>query len=353
VNFIVLLRYALVSQLVIVVADWYGRPAIDSLSLPALSQLTRFGVATPLPHGWRAWLAAAMGRRDLAALAPGAVAAAAKDQDAPAHDTVAWLTSALHLTASLTTVHLDYTGLLRLDPATQTELAASFDEHFAERGYRLEATRAGGFLTRGPPPAADVDTTDPARCLGSSVAEALPHGPGAVTLRRLSGEIEMWLHEHAINRARALEGRVPISALWAWGGGRPLERHAGSESASAITRAMPQVFSDDPYVEGLCRTSGIQCAPAPQTLASVLSVSAPHRIATVEIFRPLAAGTLATPLDALASLDRDWVRPALDALNRREVRRICVVANDRCVWLSARDRLKFWRSARGALERLG
>ena len=93
-----------------------------------------------------------MRRADIAVAAPGAVAAAALAEDASAPEGVAWLTSALHLTASLTTVHLDHAGLLRLDARTQRELSSSFDAHFGERGYRLEPIRSGGFLTWGPDP---------------------------------------------------------------------------------------------------------------------------------------------------------------------------------------------------------
>ena len=348
-----LLRYALVSQLVIVAADWYGRPAASSVPLPGLTQLVRFGLAQPLQRGWRAWLALSMRRADIAVAAPGAVAAAALAEDASAPEGVAWLTSALHLTASLTTVHLDHAGLLRLDARTQRELSSSFDAHFGERGYRLEPIRSGGFLTWGPAPPAHIETIDPARCLGSSVAGALPHGPGAATLRRLTGEIEMWLHEHAVNRARALERVPPISALWPWGGGPPLRPDVASESVRDISRAGVAVFSDDPFVEGLCRANGVRCAPAPQTLAPVLSVAASRRVVTLEIFRALATGEAATPADALVLLDRQWIQPALDALRAGELSRVCILANDRCVSLRTRDRLKFWRGARFALERLG
>jgi hypothetical protein len=353
VNFIVLLRYALVSQLVIVAADWYGRPAAGSVALPGLTQLGRFGLAQPLQHGWRAWLAVSMGRADIAVAAPGAVAAAALAAQPSAREGVAWLTSALHLTASLTTVHLDYAGLLYLDARTQGELASSFDAHFAERGYRLEPMHSGGFLMWGPTPPAPVETVDPARCLGSSVAGALPHGPGAATLRRLTGEVEMWLHEHAVNRARALERRPPISALWPWGGGAPLRPDAACAPARDISRAGVAVFSDDPFVEGLCRANCVRCAPTPQILAPVLSVAASRRIVTLEIFRALATGEAATPADALVLLDRQWIQPALDALRLGELSRISILANDRCVSLRARDRLKFWRRARSASERLG
>jgi hypothetical protein len=352
VNFIVLLRYALVSQLVIVAADWYGRPAAGTVPSPGLTRLARFGVVEALERGWRTWLAVSMGRPDIALAAPGAVAAAATSEAPPAGDTVAWLTPALHLTASLTSVHLDHAGLLRLTPSTQRELASSFDAHFADRGYRLQPTRAGGFLTLGPAPPAHIETVDPARCLGASVAEALPQGPGAAMLRRLTGEIEMWLHEHAVNRARALEHRVPISALWPWGGGRPLRVHPAHTPSAELSRAPPQVFSDDPFVEGLCRANGVRCAPAPQTLAPVLSVLARERIVTLEIFRTLATGEAATPAEALMSFDRDWVQPALDALRLGVLSRIRVLANDRCISLRARDRFRFWRAARSALERL-
>ncbi|MGH8258524.1 MAG: hypothetical protein ACREUG_02410, partial [Steroidobacteraceae bacterium] len=66
----------LVSELVVIVPDLYlGAGSIAGRggghrsrgSLPGLASVARFGAVRVLPSGWRAWVAARLGRGDLAA----------------------------------------------------------------------------------------------------------------------------------------------------------------------------------------------------------------------------------------------------------------------------------------------
>ncbi len=69
----------------------------------------------------------------------------------------------------------------------------------------------------------------------------LPTGSGADEYRRLISEVEMALHDHAVNVERAERGLPPVNSLWIWGGGHAPER---SELA------LPPLFSDDPLLAG-------------------------------------------------------------------------------------------------------
>ncbi len=379
----------------------------------------RFGTHEELPRGWRSSLAAWLGREDLAAANPGAVAACAPSVAArpsmqsesstlsrpsilarpsppPARGTPTshwvWLAEPVHLTASLTSVHLAPQGRLRLNETDQAQLCGAFNEAFAETGYTLVPTRSGRFLAIGPPLPEEVATIDPARCLGSTIADALPRGHAAGALRRLGSEIEMWLHEQPLNVQRARAGRAPVSALWLWGGGSPLaepgapllSRELGAPplprgpGAEGIGNRSPTnaIFGDDPYVEGLSHLVGVTCGPAARSLASI-AAAADRAIVQLELFSPSAEpgapsgepaapsgasdmpmDAIAMPLaalaapDALAAFDRQWIEPALERLSRREIERLVVVANDRRVSMMRRDRLKRWRRPRSALVAL-
>ncbi|HTX24982.1 MAG TPA: hypothetical protein VMD03_10020 [Steroidobacteraceae bacterium] len=351
------------SELVIVVSDLYLAagalmPSSDREQLPGLSRLARYGAAERLPHGWRAWLAAWLGRGDLAAESPAAIAAAGVPPLGGEPSTPAgfvWLAEPLHLTPSLTSVHLSPHGLLRLDAATQEELCRAFNATFAELGYGLAPARAGRLLARGAAPAGPIETTDPARCLGATLAEALPRGRAAGALRRLGTEIEMWLHEHPINRRRLGLSRLPISTLWLWGGG-PRRDPRIERPARADAPRSAAVFSDDPYVEGLSQLLRAPCARAARTLAGVGAPGAPRIVATLELFarqdEPTGAersNRATTATRALEAFDRDWLVPALDQLARGSLSRCTLVANDRRVSLASRDRWKLWRRPRAAL----
>src|SRR5690242_19468160 len=107
-----------VSDLVLIASDVYGAATdvphpLRGTPLPALSRIARYGTVEPLPEGWRAWLASALGREDLASAAPASIADAASIADgasiarevssstAPADPESGrpylWLTDPLHL----------------------------------------------------------------------------------------------------------------------------------------------------------------------------------------------------------------------------------------------------------------
>jgi hypothetical protein len=327
-------------------------------SWPALARLARYGALTALPQGWRSWLARWLGSEDIAAASPAAVAAAAADSLAPEGSRAVWvwLADPVELRAGLTSVHL--TALLRLDAAEQSELCRGFDEIFAETGYRLSPTRCGRFLAVGPFAQGEAERSDPARWLGSSLAGAFAQRRAGESFRRLGAEIEMWLHGHPLNERRARERRPPVSALWMWGGGAPLARaNAAARSASSEDgRAQAELFGDDPFVEGLSHLTGARWSPAPLSLASV-APSAERTVIQIELFGTEAQrGRLAARASPIAcaaeTLEREWIVPGLERLDRRDIERLVVVAGDRQVSLTRRDGWKRWRRRRPALAAL-
>ncbi len=368
------------SELVLIASDLYWPPsglprASRGASLPYLSRIARFGAVELLPYGWRRWLAGNLGAVELATASPAAIAAAA-GRAGDARETsesvreFVWLADPVHLVAGLTSLHLAPRGILALEPAVQEALCSAFNDVFAEAGFRLAPVRGGRFLAQGPAPAGDVRTTEPARVLGSTIEDALPQGTGASALLALGAEIEMWLHEHPINLQRARERQPPISTLWLWGGGTPLESAADRRG----TKAAPEVaiFGDDVFMEGMALLSGARFAGAARGFASLegadaasqADVASPadaarragpaRRVVALELFRggapsPHRSGQ---PLEALATFEREWVAPALEQLRRGELSRLTVVANDRRLSIASGDRLKVWRRRRAALEAL-
>src|SRR5580658_6952521 len=147
------------SEVAIILSDLYlessGRGGVADRqagvpkdALPALARVARYAGTSPLPGGWRAWLAAWLGRGDVAAactLTPAVVAAAALPAGMPPGPIGSvWLATPLHLIAGLTSVHLDYRGLLKLDDAALDVLCRDFAAAFAERGFGLRRLSGGG-----------------------------------------------------------------------------------------------------------------------------------------------------------------------------------------------------------------
>jgi hypothetical protein len=133
----------------------------------------------------------------------------------------ACVASPLHYVAGMTNVHLPDGGLLRLAAAEALALAQDFARVFADGGQRLIAG-ADGTLCCQFDREIDAVTRDPQGVVGRDIGQHLPQGRDGPRLRRLMSEIEMWLFEHPVNRARAARQEVPITGLWLWEGGLAL-----------------------------------------------------------------------------------------------------------------------------------
>jgi hypothetical protein len=250
-----------------------------------------------------------------------------------------WIATPLQLTAGAARLYLDRRGVLRLPRAELAALAAAFQDTFAVSGCSLTPLSSGDFLLRTAGIAA-VATTEPARCAGNDVAEALPRGAAAAPLRRLVAEIEMWLHGQALNEARVRRGEPPVTTLWPWGAeGRAVqpERRAG--------RATPRAFGADPYLSGLWHLQADVCRALPQRLEEVLADE--RACGVVLVLQTDSHYTLA---QALARLDERFVSPALKALRRGEVSSVTLIANDTRVTLRRRSHLRLWRRPRAGLR---
>jgi hypothetical protein len=369
-----------VEEVVIVISDLYLTSAAEAASirrvdLPGLGHIARYGAGDAVEEGWRPWLARWAGRAVLADEAPATIASAAsRIVSANIESERVWIATPVHFVAGMASVHLDARGLLQMESGVRHTLATEFNSLFAESGFRLEALSSAGFLLRGPQ-IADASAADPARILGASISEALPAASDAPALRRLSAEIEMWLHEHAVNRERVSRGQLPISALWLWGGGVAREsvsarfeadsqatQGADTVPASAIrgaallaATALPPpgvAFGRDPYLHGLWRLTGASAQPVPSDFEDILGHTGRRAVLVLELSQMFEVHRQWTMRDALAEADKHWMMRALAALRRGDVERVTVIANDHRLSLGPRDRLKLWRMPRPALTAL-
>ena len=355
-------------ELVIVIADLYlepelagrtGRPAgVELLScagpsvaagagaMPGIERLARFADRSSLTEGWRAWVARWAGLARYAREAPASIASV------PLAEAVAgravWLATPLHLITGLSSLHVDRRGLLRLPKTETEELAASFRETFRGSGFDLHPLESGELLLSAPEAPTPSSSPEPARMPLTSVAEALAGGERAPALRRLSAEIEMWLHGHALNARREERGAPVVGTLWLWGGGpATLAPAAASHELAGVA------FGSDSYVQGLWCLAGGETRPMPVDWSALIGEPRAQRalgiVRIAELLQTEACWHLA---DAVAEIDRRLISPALEALERGELERLVLVANDRCLTLRAVNRWRLWRRKRPALAGL-
>jgi hypothetical protein len=221
--------------------------------------------------------------------------------------------------AGLDTVRMHPAGLLTLHPGEQAALAADFARVFSDSGHTLHATGRRELLLAGGAACApgSVHSHDPGKWLGTDPRCGFPTGDGAPALRRLGAEIEMWLHDHPVNRARAERGLLQANALWLWGGGAP-----ALAGGTASTAPQPMAWAEDLFVDGLARLRGCSIASATQRW-------------------PAAAGDMLAVCDlgarpdaqSLLALEREWLAPAFEHWRSGAAHSATLLAGDRAITL--------------------
>jgi hypothetical protein len=181
------------------------------------------------------WRADAYLALESAAPMPGLAAAAYLQACGPGKPQIdcRWrsLATPVNYVAELSNVRLASDGILQLQEEEAAVLASDFGRIWSDSQFRLEA--AGSLLFCTSRQTLHAGQSDPERVLGRYIREFLPTGQDAAALKRLMSEMEMWLFDHAVNAARRARGLQPISALWPWGGGAPLESLPATLASSA------------------------------------------------------------------------------------------------------------------------
>jgi len=290
-------------------ADWARdqAPSAAPARLPALESLAARGDSGPAPADWRRW---ALERAGLAApagdLPLGRMLAAAQGLAPRPEDT--WLLATpLTLRAGLSDVAIAARGT-PLDRDGRAALAAQFNADWQGTPWRLHAADPDWLLSHAG--SLEVETNDPAALLGR--APQPPRGAGAPALRRLSSELEMWLH------AAPAAG---CNALWLWGAGRaPL----------AGTPRWPALEGVDP---ALAAARALHPGAAADARLVRWSLADAHTDAGADA-------------DPLAAAEQRWFRPLARALARGELARAELHVPGMTVVLGRVQRLRLWRRAR-------
>jgi len=322
----------IVTELVFVLTDFSAPESSDTAGarprLPLLEMLLARSRATTLSCDWRGWLAASAAPAALGEFSVAAIARAAFV--GPTHTkpetTGYWLATPVHLFAGLDSVHVHPAGLLQLTAEEQQTLVSDFAHVFFDSSWRLEAIGQRDLLLAGP--LIDACGADPAGFKGADPTAGLPRGPAAGTLRRLGSEIEMWLFEHAINRAREARGELPVTTLWLWGAQRC---DAPRLPISAATLTDPLLFGRDAYAEALWRLQGRTTLGLTAALEAIDAT--PMRLTSDTVVL----------IEGLTELEHRWLPGALRALRGRRLSGLSVVAGAREFRLSALSLKRFWR----------
>lgn len=197
------------------------------------------------------------------------------------------------------------------------------DEDARLRGLRLEVAAADRWYLSGRErDGLEIGAEAPVSAARGDLRAALPTGDDARLAKRLMTEVQMVLHAHPVNAARAAAGLPPVNSVWLHGAGpQPHMRR----------KTLPALVSDDALLRGIWRLAGADGACAPwqaDTVAAALEA-------------PGAAGAILAPgdIDALRAL----TAPLQLAVGQGRIRRLMMPMPGGTAIAATGDRWRLWR----------
>jgi hypothetical protein len=236
---------------------------------------------------------------------PGVGAAALYADVGPVDAACVFLATPVHYVAEMSNVRLPAGGILSLRQPEADALAADFNRVWKDAGIRLLAGRRSDLYCL-VDDALHVTTHDPEEVLDRRIENHLPGGASAPRLRRLMSEIEMWLFEHAVNRARTMNAEAVVNGLWLWGGGAALTSLPPVDGWTA---------GDDPFFNAFAA-------------------------------RPESSHGAASGVVVTADIESRWLERSVADLSSGRIARLAVSAGSRCFNVGARWNWRLWRRLR-------
>jgi hypothetical protein len=311
--------------------------SLQALRLPAAEWLIARGERSLEPtSSWREWLLgdAGLGSNLLERFPAGPCAHAAWTGGA-ARGTWACATP-VHLLTAIDHLQLAEPVPLPLEAEEAAALLVSLEAHLAGTGFRLHSFPARGWLCECPAELA-CTAVEPATVIGQNLRDLLPGGRDAARVRALVNELQMLLHEHAVNERRALRGAPTVNSLWLWGFGAAGEPRAQARGA---------LLTDDTWLAGLWRLHGGEVG-SPEDLGAHL------RRGTTALRVALAPANGAGNLhDRLVAMDESLLAPARAALIDGTVQCLSLHTGRTVFAMTRHARLRFWRRSRPLCEAL-
>ena len=225
----------------------------------------------------------------------------------------------------LTTVVLRGNG--RMTSAERSLLDPLLGEHLRSSGFELHHAANDEWLLRSERPL-QLRTVAPEFAAANPHAEILPQGSDAGGVRRLMTELQMLLHEHAVNTQRQARGAPAINAVWIHGEGT-------LNDVAPVT--LPEAFGEDVYLHGIYRLHGKAVHAAPVDATALLSRLKAPTVAVVDV----------ADLDVF---ETRWLAPLSRALLSGAISKLELLLDQWQVTAARTSMFKVWRRERPPAE---
>ncbi len=216
------------------------------------------------------------------------------------------------------------------------QLATLFNEHYRERGWRIEVGHPRRWYLR-LASAPQVQTFPLSEVVGRNIDSFLPGGEAGADWRFVMNEVQMLFHGAPVNEQRQARGLLPINSLWFWGGG-------------GLPRGLPErfsaVYAGSAFPRGLAILAGLPAHPLPARAGELPGrpLSGEQLLVNTSLQRHVLNADYPGWRDALAALHSDWIVPLRQALKNGEVGALRFFpCNGYGYRLDARRLRRFWR----------
>jgi len=188
-------------------------------------------------------------------------------------------------------------------------LTDSLNAHFSRVGLTFYPLRPERWYLRAEGTPA-LETTALPQAAGKSIDTLLPRGADGSTWRAHLNDVQMLLHEHAVNVEREQADLLPINGVWPWGGGR---------LQGTLSAPFHAVWSGDALALGLAQAARIAARDLPAGATDLLRRSGDEGVSLIvldSLHKAAQYGDADGWRSGLEQLERDWFVPLLDALTR-------------------------------------
>jgi hypothetical protein len=155
--------------------------------------------------------------------------------------------------------------------------------------------------------------TDPlTQVFGKNIANYLPRGREEKKWRIVLTELQMLLHNSAVNLQRATNRQLAINSVWLWGEGQLADFKINS------ARTVDYLWSNQPLCLGLARWAECSDSTMPQTAREwIEQAEFGHHLIVCDDMRLLARERFQSWVDKLIQLDELWFLPLMEAFDNK------------------------------------
>jgi hypothetical protein len=229
----------------------------------------------------------------------------------------AWLRAdPVHLAISRDNAQLFDSHVINPTVEEMAAIAATINAHFVNQGITVEfPDPARGYVAT---ETNNLPKSTPLwEMVGANVFDNLPLSKTRTNWRAISNEMQMLLHAHPVNEKRAANGIPAINGLWIWGGGT-VEAALAAADPAMEPPTFTHVFARLALARGLAMAHGLTLATLPARFEA--SVVQPESLVVLHTAtREIRGQSRETWPAEVAAIERDWVAPAVAALNAGEL----------------------------------